>query len=133
MTEAKAPPQMAPLVERYIALRDKKAEMKAAYDASVKDIDTALERIENHFLHHMQELGMESFRTPFGTPYISVRTSASVADWESVLGFIKSHGEWQMLERRVNKTVVEAWRKEHNDLPPGLNWREERVVNVKRS
>lgn len=133
MTEVVEKPQIAQIVERYVQLRDKKAELKAAYDASVKDIDAGLERIENFLLTKMQELGVESVRTPFGTPYVSKRTSASVADWEAVLDFVKANDEWQMLERRVNKTVVAQWREEHNDLPPGLNWTEERVVNIRRS
>lgn len=133
MTEVAEKPQIAQIVERYVQLRDKKAELKAGYDASVKDIDAALERIENFLLTKMQELGVESVRTPFGTPYVSKRTSASVADWEAVLDFVKANDEWQMLERRVNKTVVAQWRDEHNDLPPGLNWTEERVVNIRRS
>lgn len=131
--EIKESPQVAAIVEKYIALRDRKAELKAAYDASVKDIDSAMERVENYLLNMMQELGVESVRTPFGTPYISKRTSASVADWESFLDFVKTHDEWSMLKRDVAKTIVAAWREEHNDLPPGLNWREERVVNIKRS
>lgn len=133
MSEVQTPPQMAPLVERYIALRDKKAELKAAYDESVKDIDSALERIENHLLDRMQKLGVESVRTQFGTPYITVRTSTSAADKSAFMDFVRSQDAWELLEVRPSKTNIEAWRKEHNDLPPGLNWREERVVNVKRS
>lgn len=128
-----SPVNMGAIVEKYLALRDRKAELKAAYDASVKDIDVAMERVENYLLRVMQEQGLESVRTPFGTPYISRRTSATVADWESFLGFVKANDEWSMLKRDVSKTVVEQYRNEHNDLPPGLNWREERVVNIKRS
>lgn len=128
-----SPVNVGAIVEKYLALRDRKAELKAAYDASVKDIDVAMERVENYLLRVMQEQGLESVRTPFGTPYISRRTSATVADWESFLGFVKANDEWSMLKRDVSKTVVEQYRNEHNDLPPGLNWREERVVNIKRS
>lgn len=133
MTETVAAPQVDRIIEKYIALRDKKAELKAAYDGQVKDLDAAMSRIENFLLAKMQELGVESLRTPFGTPYIQRRTSASVADWEAVLDWVRSNEEWGMLERRVSKTAVEAWRDEHNDLPPGLNWREERVVNIRRN
>jgi hypothetical protein len=128
-----ATPNVGAIVEKYLALRDRKAELKAAYDASVKDIEAAMERVENYLLRIMQEQGLESVRTPFGTPYISRRTSATVADWESFLDFVKANDEWSMLKRDVSKAVVEQYRNEHNDLPPGLNWREERVVNIKRS
>lgn len=129
----KETPAVDEIVARYIALRDKKAEIKAKYDAEVEAIDAAMERVENYLLKLMTELGVESIRTSAGTPYISRRTSATVADWDSFLSWVRSNGEWAMLERRANKTVVQTWRDEHNDLPPGINWREERVVNIKRS
>jgi hypothetical protein len=129
----KETPAVDEIVARYIALRDKKAEIKAKYDAEVEAIDAAMSRVENYLLKLMTELGVESIRTSAGTPYVSRRTSATVADWEVFLDWVRSNGEWSMLERRANKTVVQSWREEHNDLPPGLNWREERVVNVKRS
>ena len=121
------------IVARYIALRDKKAELKAEYDAKVAKIDEALERIENHLLKFMTEAGVESVRTSAGTPYISRRTSATVADWDSFFGWVREHEAWGMLERRASKTAVQEYRDEHDDLPPGINWREERVVNIKRS
>jgi hypothetical protein len=129
----KETPAVDEIVARYIALRDKKAEIKAKYDAEVEAIDAAMSRVENYLLKLMTELGVESIRTSAGTPYVSRRTSATVADWEVFLDWVRSNGEWSMLERRANKTVVQSWREEHNDLPPGLNWREERVVNVNRS
>lgn len=129
----KETPAVDEIVARYIALRDKKAEIKAKYDAEVEAIDAAMSRVENYLLKLMTELGVESIRTSAGTPYVSRRTSATVADWEVFLDWVRSNGEWSMLERRANKTAVQSWRDEHNDLPPGLNWREERVVNIKRS
>lgn len=129
----KETPAVDEIVARYIALRDKKAEIKAKYDAEVETIDAAMSRVENYLLKLMTELGVESIRTSAGTPYVSRRTSATVADWEVFLDWVRSNGEWSMLERRANKTAVQSWREEHNDLPPGLNWREERVVNIKRS
>lgn len=132
-TEQKEHHAIDGLVERYLALRDKKAEYKAEYDAKVEAIEQAMTKVENYLLKLMQDLGVESIRTAVGTPYISRRSSASVSDWESFLGFVRENDNWEMLERRANKTVVQQWREEHNDLPPGLNWREERVVNIKRS
>jgi hypothetical protein len=55
-----------------------------------------------------------------------------VADWDQTLNWIKTEGAWHMLDRRVNKTAVEAYREANNDLPPGVNWRDEIVVNVRR-
>ena len=121
------------IVAKYIQLRDQKSKYKAEFDKKTAEIDNALERIERHLLGKMQEQGLKSMPTTAGTAYIQHRTSATVADWETVLPYIKEHGLWSMLEKRVNKTAVEAFKAANDDLPPGINWNESIVVNVKRS
>jgi len=78
-------------------------------------------------------MGIDSIKTAAGTAYTKVATSATVADWPLVLGFIQKHELWPMLEKRVSKSVVETYREEHNDLPPGINWTETRVLNIRRT
>lgn len=121
------------LVEKYIQLRDKKAELKKKFDADTADITAALDKAEGFLLRHFQETGVEAVTTKAGTAYSQLRTSAGIADWDSVLDFIRTNEMWSMLERRVSKTAVEAYKNEHADLPPGINWSEARVVNVRRS
>lgn len=121
------------LVEGYITLRDKKAEIKARHEQELAPIQAMLDKIEVHILQHMQEHGVESCRTPVGTAYMSTRTSATVADWDSLLSFVQTNGLWQMLERRVAKTAVDEYAAMHKDLPPGVNYTQSIVVNVRRS
>ena len=124
---------MEELIEKYIAIRDKKAEIVAAHKAKIAKIDEALGKVEAVLLVQLEENGMESARCKSGTVYKSNRTSATVADWDYVLNFIQTNDLWNMLERRVSKQAVEQYKEEHGDLPPGINWREELVVNVRRS
>ncbi len=124
---------MEELIEKYIAIRDKKAEIVAAHKAKIAKIDETLDKVEAVLLVQLEENGMESARCKSGTVYKSNRTSATVADWDYVLNFIQTHDLWNMLERRVSKQAVEQYKEEHGDLPPGINWREEVVVNVRRS
>ena len=126
-------PKVEQIVERYIALRDRKAVLKKEYEASVKDLDTAMERVEDHLQSLMNRLGVESLRTEHGTAYQTIRTSATVADWALTLNWIRENEQWSMLEKRVSKTCVESYRDEHDDLPPGINWTEARTVNIKRA
>lgn len=121
------------IVERYVQLRDKKAQMKAAYEASVADITTGMNRLENAILATLNEQGAESFRTARGTAYKSTSTSATVADWDSLLGFVRENDRWDMLEKRVSKTAVDQFRAANDDLPPGINYRESVSVGVRRS
>lgn len=133
MTETVAEVPIVDVVERYIALRDKKAELKAGYDKSVEKIDAAMERCEAFIMTTMQQIGVDSVKTQFGTAYKTRKTSATVADWDMTLDFIRSGEHWSMLEKRVSKDFVKAYKEEHNDLPPGVNWREEIAINIKRS
>lgn len=124
---------MEALIEKYIELRDAKAKLAAKHKADVAKLDDVMDKIEGFILEAFNEQGVESARCSTGTAYKSVRTSATVADWEATLSYIREHDLWAMLEKRVNKTVVEEFRNEHGDLPPGLNWREEILINVRRS
>lgn len=124
---------MEEIIEKYIALRDKKSEMAAAYKEQVAKIDEVLGKLEGALLLKLEDNGMESARCKSGTVFKSTRSSATVADWDFALDFIQNNKMWNMLERRVNKQAVQQYREEHGDLPPGVNWREEVVVNIRRS
>jgi hypothetical protein len=136
MTELAEPPVAAPtltdIAERYVALRDKKAQMDAEHKKKMEAINTAMNRCEAYLLATLNGMGVESVRTKGGTVSIQTATSATVADWPMVLDFIKQHELWAMLEKRVAKTVVAEYREEHNDIPPGINWTETRVLSIKR-
>lgn len=120
------------IVERYIALRDKKAQFKAEYDAKVEAVEAALGRCEAFILNKLAEMGAESIRTPAGTAYVSTQTSVSAADWEAYLTWVRNNDAWSGIDKRPNKSFIESYREQHNDLPPGVNWRAERKVNFRR-
>lgn len=126
-------PKIDQVVQKYIQLRDRKDVLKDEFKKKTEDIDNLLSRCEAFILQHLNAMGGESIKTAAGTAYIKVRTTASVTDWDETLNFIKENNLWSMLEQRVSKSVVEAYRTEHNDIPPGVKWGEERVVNIRRS
>lgn len=121
------------LIAKYIKARDLKATLKAEYDLKVEALDSAMEKIENVVLAKLNEMGTDSFGVKgVGTAYKSAVTSATVADWDATLQFIKDNDMWNLLDHRVNKTAVVEYRKANDDLPPGVNWREEHVVRIRR-
>lgn len=121
------------LVEKYLKIRDKKAELKAKFTKDTEALDHALEVAENAILAFFNEHGMDSASCANGTAYKSTRTSATVADWDAALEFIKTGERWEMLERRVSKAAVEAYVESEGDLPPGVNWKADVTINVRRS
>lgn len=126
--------KLSEAVSLYIKLRDKKAEIKAAMDEQIKPLQEKMDRLEAKLLEAFQTTGVDSVKTEFGTAYTSVRTTASIADRDAFMEFVKAHEEWSLLEVRAAKTAIEQYRAANDDeLPPGVNIREERVVNVRRS
>lgn len=122
----------AALVAKYIQIRDARAALKRQFEDKDAQFKEAQERIEKAFLAHLDAHGMDSAGTEHGTFYKDKSVSVTVADWDQVLPFIRDNNMWSMLDKRVNKTAVEEYVKEHEDLPPGVNRREEVVVRVRR-
>lgn len=121
------------IVDGYIQLRDRKAKLKADYDAAVAPIDELMAKAEARIREEFQSTGIKSAKTANGTAYLQERTSATAADWDMTLQFIRDNDAWHMLERRVNKTAVDEYFAQTKELPPGVNYRRELVVNVRRS
>lgn len=126
--------KLSEAVTLYIQLRDKKAQMKSEFEASVAPINEKMEKLEAKLLDVFNKTGMDSVKTEFGTAYTAVRTTASVADREAFMEFVKANEEWSLIEVRAAKTAIEQFRDNNdNELPPGINIRSERVVNIRRS
>lgn len=121
-------------VELYIKMRDKKAQMKATYEESVRPLTEKMEKLEAKLLHIFNETGMDSVKTPLGTAYSSTRTSVSIADRDAFIGFVKETGDFNMLELRPSRSAIPEFAEMNNgELPPGINISTMRVVNVRRS
>lgn len=121
------------LVEKYVMLRDAKAAATQRFKEKIAKVDEAIGKLEAQLLQQLEATGAESIRTKAGTAYKTVKTSATVADWDAVLSYIVDQGLYNLLERRVSKQAVLEFRQENNDLPPGVNWREELSIGVRRS
>jgi hypothetical protein len=125
--------KLSDLVAKYVELRDKKYELKHQYDFKAAQLDEVLGKIESKLLQVFDSAGMDSVKTEFGTAYASTRSTASVADKETFMNFIKENEEWSLMEVRAAKLAIEQYKDANGDLPPGVNYREERVVNIRRS
>ncbi len=125
--------KLSDAVSLYIKMRDKKAQMKAEFDASVAPLNEKMEKLEAKLLDVFNKIGMDSVKTEFGTAYTTTRVTASVADREIFMNHVKENDDWALLEVRAAKSAIEQYRENNNDLPPGISMREERVVNVRRS
>lgn len=123
------------LIAKYIKLRDRKAQMKKAFEEEVGKVNAVMEKMEAIILKTFQETGQTSAKTEFGTAYTSARTSATVADRDAFMAWVMADPDERLmfLENRVSKTAVEQFKAANDDIPPGVNWSSEIVVGVRRA
>lgn len=126
---------LSDLVAAYITIRDRRATRKRAFLVEDEADKGRQEKIEAVFLMKFKELGIDSIKASngTGTAYKAVQTSATVADRSVFLEHVIANQAFELLDVRANKTSVAEY-KEANEgaIPPGLNWREEQTVNVRR-
>lgn len=125
--------KLSDAVEMYIRLRDKKAEISKARKEEEAAVQAKMDKLESQLMTALDKLGGEGFRATSGTAYISTRTSATVADKDAFMAHVKANQAFELMDVRVNKTAVDTYAAEHGDVPPGVNYRTERTVSIRRN
>jgi hypothetical protein len=125
--------KLSEAVELYIKLRDKKAEISKLRKAEEAEVESKMEKLEAQLMTALDKLGGEGFRAASGTAYISTKTSVTTADKDAFRNHIISNEAWDLADLRPSKTAVDAYAKEHGDVPPGVNYRTERTVSIRRN
>lgn len=126
--------QSEALVERYVKLRDAKQKLANQTKEKVQVLDEAMAKIEAVLLAQFNESGIESVKTAAGTAYKDPKTFATVGDWDAFLTFVRENEAWHLLKHDVVKTGVQEYKAENDDqLPPGVDWREEITIKVRRA
>lgn len=121
------------ITAKYIQLRDRVADIKEKHKQELAPYTEAMDKLETVLLAQLDALGAQSISTPSGTPYISRRTSATVADWPLYFDWLTAQDKVsEGLDHKASKSFVEAYIEANEDLPPGINYTSERTVNVKR-
>lgn len=124
-------PTIDAVTQRYLLLRDRKAQMEKEHKERKKKIDDAMATLENWLLKEMDALGAQSVKTRHGTPYKSLKESITVADRDAWLKYLQENGDWELADIRASKSSVKQHMAESDgELPPGLNYRAIHTINV---
>lgn len=127
-------PKLDKVAKVYIKIRDKRSELKKAYEAEDLKLKDQLETLDSFLLGTLQNLGVESVRTEHGTIYKSLAIKPNCEDWTSFYEFIKENDAFDALERRVKKSFVVTYMEDHSDEPPpGVAVQKEWTVTIRRS
>lgn len=122
------------LVKVYIKMRDKRAEIKAAYEAQDNEIKEQMEMVESNLLEICKTTGAESIKTAHGTAIRSMSTRYWTGDWGAMHKFIRDHDALDLVERRISQLSMKNFLRENPDLlPSGLNVDNKYTVTVRRA
>lgn len=123
------------VVEAYVRTR---GEIQAL-EEKIKRLKSFQLKKEEWLQDQMIELGVESFKTAYGTAYSSLAESVTVADWDSFFTWVQDNDKYEFLEHRVSKTEVLNMMGERgesgrpNSPPPGVNFVALRKVGIRKA
>ena len=128
-----APPSVEKLVKVYLKMKQKRAEITAAFNEEDEKIKSQMDKVKSALLEYCKDQNLESVRTTEGLFYRTVRTNYWTSDWESMGKFILEHGVPELLEKRLHQSNMKQFLEEHPELlPPGLNVDSEYTITVRR-
>lgn len=117
------------LTSIYLKIRDK----RAAISIEDKRLKAQLEMIEGLLLGQLNTNGARAMSTTNATFFKKLDIKPSASDWQQVYDYIKENDAFHMLEKRLTKVAIEAYRAEHDGMaPPGVQVFEEWKVQVRK-
>ena len=134
MTEETKPPvPVEKLVKVYLKMKQKRAEITAAFTEQDEKIKSQMDKVKSALLEYCKDQNLESVRTTEGLFYRTVRTSYWTSDWESMGKFVVENNAPELLEKRLHQSNMKQFLEENPDLlPPGLNVDSEYTITVRR-
>ena len=121
------------LVSAYIKMRDERDRIKRVMEQQIDEIEKEMAVVNGELLAVCKETGADSFRTPYGTAYRTLKERYWTNDWESFHKFMQSHGAMELLERRIHQTNMKQFLEENPDLhPAGLQRDREYQITIRR-
>lgn len=126
-------PTVSDIVREYRDTRDNLDLARHEYQEKEKIAKGRMAELAMQLRELSDQLGVESFRTEYGTAYRVIKESFRVGNWDEVLSFIKRTDNWQMLEKRIAKLATKEIYEEHGEMPPGVEYEQEIDFVVRKS
>ena len=119
-------------VGNYVQYRDMLSIERKCWEGHEKEFKDEMTRISMWLRDRGDELGVDSFNTPYGTAYRNVKSSYRIEDWDAYSSWIIETNNAQCLEKRPAKLAVKEIFDTEGALPPGLTEFVEVEFNVRR-
>tara|TARA_R110000822_G_scaffold81971_4_gene194074 strand:+ start:851 stop:1258 length:408 start_codon:yes stop_codon:yes gene_type:complete len=125
-------PNVGDVIRTYMKLRDQKAVIEGEVKGKLTDLVAKMNKLEAYLKTQMDAQGLTSFKSEYGTAFLTTTDYASVADWDKLLTFVRENEAYDMLTKSVSKTAVRSHIDETKTIPPGVNYGTKLEVNIRK-
>ncbi len=121
------------LIEQYIKARDAKKELERVAKLETAKYQEFMDAIEIELMKQLDKSGTDNLAVRgVGTAFRKLSTKCSVESWDDAFRFIQQNNMWHMLVHNVRKEAVEEYMRETSEPVPGVGWRVEEGVEIRR-
>ena len=120
------------VIKKYMKLREQKAVVEAEIKERVDAIKADMTKLEAFLKAKLDADGLTSFKTEYGTAFLTTTDFANVENWDAVLRFIREEEAYDMLEKRVSKTAVRGYIEATKEVPPGVKYGTKLDINIRK-
>lgn len=124
---------LSDMAATYVRLRDMIAEDDKNHKETMAPKRQALNDLNALLLGKLQGMGVDSFKSPSGTVYVTTRRSATIQDVELFWEFVVKQAAWDLVDKKANAPAVSDYVEQFKNLPPGVSLTTTEMVGVRRS
>ena len=108
------------LVKAYRALRDKRSELKIAFEAQDTVLANKQDTIQGVLLQHCNDNDVTSVKTDEGTFFRQKKVNYWCSDWDNFYKWVVEKNIPEILQKRISQKNLKEYLGEHDDIPIGL-------------
>jgi hypothetical protein len=120
------------VIAAYVKFRDDKDTMESRHKEELAPLNDKMRKIEMWLQNQLQLQGLSNFKGEAGTAFLQTVSTMKVEDRESLFKHCAEQGNWELVDGRVSKSVVEDYIETHGKIPPGVSVKRETVVRIRR-
>lgn len=132
--EPQEPPKTTEeLIAETLCIREELSDARKAFETLEAEKKHRLEVIQMQLMKIADSAGTDSLKCKFGTAFKQLKKYYRVGDWDQILEYIKSTGNFQMLEKRIGKLATQEIHDTTGVLPPGVEYLAEVEMVVRKA
>lgn len=119
------------LVENYVTIRDHIKQAEKVMKDHLAPFEAKKEEITAELIKLLDAQGAEMARTKNGTVSKLVRHTASLADPDAFMEYVRENDLYELIDRRANAVACREHAKYNGTLPPGVKLNSQVYVGVR--